>query len=260
MRYTDVKYNLRIKILRAKDNLRREVFRTKEFKRKLKLKTQPIVKRKFELNKSKFKSIGQSKVKSIYQSKFKSKIPKWFKKVRPKPIFKKRYIPRFILKKQRSKRSKYRAKILEIRRVVKIVKGGGIRGFRVTVVVGNKDNKVGLGKGYSESIKLAIDKAIFNAKKEIINVPITSNSSIPYMVKSSYGASSLMLKPSYLGCGIIAGASARSIFELTGIKNIITKQFGAKSIINNAKATIKALRYLNNLILRHKINKYEKNF
>lgn len=152
------------------------------------------------------------------------------------------------------KNKKYKQKILEIRRVIKIVKGGPIVGFRATVVTGNKATKIGLGTGYAATVKLAIAKGCLNAKKHIINVPVTSNCSIPYFVKSSYGASSLMLKPSFIGCGIVGGPATHTIFELTGVKNIITKQFGAKSFINNAKATFIALSYLNNLSrLRKKI-------
>jgi small subunit ribosomal protein S5 len=140
---------------------------------------------------------------------------------------------------------KYEEKILQIKRVTKVVKGGKKMTFRAVVVVGDNKKKVGVGIGRADDVNLAIEKAILNGKKHLITVPLNQNNSIPYVIHSKFGACSLMLKPASLGSGVIAGGSIRTVLELAGIKNIIGKQFGANNILNNAKATILALSSLN---------------
>jgi len=117
--------------------------------------------------------------------------------------------------------------------------------FRAVVIIGDNKRKVGVGIGRAEDVNLAIDKAILNGKKNLINIPLTLKYSIPHVVKTTYGACSLMLRPASLGTGVIAGGSIRTVLELGGIKNILAKQFGASNILNNAKATILALTSLN---------------
>ena len=140
---------------------------------------------------------------------------------------------------------KYEEKIVQIKRVTKVVKGGKKMTFRAVVIIGDNKRKVGVGIGRADDINLAIDKAILNGKKNLINVPLTLKDSIPHVVKGSYGACKLMLRPAQVGTGVIAGGSVRTVLELAGIKNIVAKQFGASNILNNAKATILALTNLN---------------
>jgi small subunit ribosomal protein S5 len=130
---------------------------------------------------------------------------------------------------------KYEEKIVQIKRVTKVVKGGKKMTFRAVVIIGDNKRKVGVGIGRADDINLAIDKAILNGKKNLINVPLTLKDSIPHVVKSSYGACNLMLRPAQVGTGVIAGGSVRTVLELAGIKNIVAKQFGASNILNNAK-------------------------
>jgi small subunit ribosomal protein S5 len=143
---------------------------------------------------------------------------------------------------------KYEEKIIQVTRVTKVVKGGKKLTFRAIVIVGDGKRKVGVGVGRADDVNLAMDKAILNGKKNLITVPLTLNYSIPHVVKASFGACSIMIRPSSLGTGVIAGGSVRTVLELAGIKNIVAKQFGSSNILNNAKATILALTNLNQKI------------
>jgi small subunit ribosomal protein S5 len=149
---------------------------------------------------------------------------------------------------------KYEEKIIQVTRVTKVVKGGKKLTFRAIVIVGDSKRKVGVGVGRADDVNLAMDKAILNAKKNLITVPLTLNYSIPHVVKANYGACKIMIRPSSLGTGVIAGGSVRTVLELAGIKNVVAKQFGASSILNNAKATILALTNLNQQI---ELGKYQ---
>ena len=148
----------------------------------------------------------------------------------------------------------YEEKIVQIKRVTKVVKGGKKMTFRAVVIIGDNKRKVGVGIGRADDVNLAIDKAIINGKKNLINVPLTLKDSIPHVVNASYGACSLMLWPASLGTGVIAGGSVRTVLELAGIKNILAKQFGSNNILNNAKATILALTNLNEKV---ELGKYQ---
>jgi small subunit ribosomal protein S5 len=143
---------------------------------------------------------------------------------------------------------KYEEKILQIKRVTKVVKGGKKMTFRAVVIVGDNKRKVGVGVGRADDVNLAIDKAVLNGKKNLITVPLTLRFSIPHVIESGYGACKIMLRPASLGTGVIAGGSVRTVLELAGIKNILAKQFGSNNILNNAKATILALTKLNEKI------------
>ena len=160
-----------------------------------------------------------------------SKKPKFKKGLRRKPV-------------TRLSKIKYDEKIIQIKRVTKVVKGGKKMTFRAIVIIGDSKRKVGVGIGRAEDVNLAIDKAILNGKKSLIQVPLTTKDSLPHVVYSSYGACKIMLRPAALGTGVIAGGSVRTVLELAGIKNILAKQFGSSNILNNAKATILALTAL----------------
>lgn len=144
--------------------------------------------------------------------------------------------------------STYSEKIVQIRRVTKVVKGGKKMTFRAIVIVGDKKTRVGVGIGRAEDVNLAIDKAILNGKKNLIKIPLTLNYSIPHVIKSKFGASQIMLRPATEGTGVIAGGAMRTVLELGGIRNILGKQRGSNSILNNVKATILALSSLNEKI------------
>ena len=143
---------------------------------------------------------------------------------------------------------KFEEKIVQITRVTKVVKGGKKLTFRAVVIIGDNKRKGGVGIGRAEDVNLAIEKAILNGKKNLINVPLTVNLSIPHVMKSGFGACKIMLRPASQGTGVIAGGSVRTVLELAGIKNILAKQFGSSNMLNNAKATILALTNLNEKI------------
>jgi small subunit ribosomal protein S5 len=140
---------------------------------------------------------------------------------------------------------KFEEKIVQITRVTKVVKGGKKLTFRAVVIIGDNKRKVGVGIGRAEDVNLAIEKAVLNGKKNLINVPLTINFSIPHVIKAGFGACKIMLRPASEGTGVIAGGSVRTVLELAGIKNILAKQFGSSNMLNNAKATILALTNLN---------------
>lgn len=137
--------------------------------------------------------------------------------------------------------SEFEEKVVQVDRVSRTVKGGKRIRFRALVVIGNRNGKVGMGIGKAQEVLSAVNKAVSRAKKHIINVPIV-NDTIPHEVKIKYGSAILFLKPAGKGTSIIAGGSVRSVIELTGIKNILSKILGSSNKINNVKATLLALQ------------------
>ena len=137
----------------------------------------------------------------------------------------------------------WKERVLQIRRVTKVVKGGKKLSFRAVVVVGNGKGQVGVGVGKSSEVIGAIQKAIITGRKELINVPLFKKT-IPHPITAKAGAGKIMLKPAAEGTGIIAGGSARSVLELAGVENILCKSLGSDSALNIARATIKALSEL----------------
>lgn len=134
----------------------------------------------------------------------------------------------------------FEEEVISIRRVTKVVKGGKNLRFSAAVVVGDKNGKVGLGKGKAREVPLAIKKAVADAKKNIIDVPIL-NDTIPFYTIGKFGAARVVLRPASPGTGVIAGGSVRVIMELAGIKNILTKSLKSKNTITVARATIEGL-------------------
>ncbi len=143
----------------------------------------------------------------------------------------------------------FEEKIIEVRRVTKVVKGGRKLSFRATVIIGaiqadNYTRVIGLGIGKAKSYNLAILNAIFLAKKNLVTISHNLNYSIPCEIRKKFGAAFIFLAPAPLGTGIIAGKAVRAVLELSGFQNIIAKQYGSSNLINNAKATILALKSL----------------
>ncbi|MBE7073548.1 MAG: 30S ribosomal protein S5 [Clostridiales bacterium] len=131
-------------------------------------------------------------------------------------------------------------KVVCVRRVTKVVKGGRTLRFSALVVVGDKKGKVGLGIGKSKDVTSAIDKATTIARRNMKLIPIIDGT-IPHETVGKYSATNILLLPAPEGTGVIAGGSARSVIELAGIRNIVTKKHGSSNKINVVKATMEGL-------------------
>ena len=139
--------------------------------------------------------------------------------------------------------SEWEERVVQIRRVTKVVKGGKKLSFRAVVIVGNKKGQVGVGSAKAAEVIIAIQKAIADGRKNLINVPIFKTT-IPHPITGRSGAGSVVLRPASEGTGVIAGGAVRSVLELAGIENILSKSLGSKSPLNAANATMEALKSL----------------
>ncbi len=132
-------------------------------------------------------------------------------------------------------------KVVSIRRVTKVVKGGRNFRFAALVVVGDENGHVGAGVGKATEIPEAIRKGIEDAKKRLIEVPMDENGSIPHDFIGKFGSASVLMKRAPEGTGVIAGGPARAVLELAGIKNIRTKSLGSNNKNNVVTATVAGL-------------------
>ena len=145
----------------------------------------------------------------------------------------------------RREKSEYDQKVLDIRRTARVVAGGRRFSFRASVVIGNRNGKVGLGMGKGADVSTAVEKAVAHAKKDIFVVAITKAKTIPYEVHGKSSAARIVLKPAREGRGLVAGGPIRIVADLAGIRHITAKVLGRTSNkLNNARATMQALKKL----------------
>jgi len=137
-------------------------------------------------------------------------------------------------------------KIIQIKRVTKVTKGGKRLRFSALVVVGDGKGKVGFALGKAPEVPDAIRKGLEKAKKNMIDVPVT-NGTIPHTIMAKFGATKILLKPAKSGTGVIAGGTVRAIMEAAGITDIVTKCIGSSNPHNLVKATFKALSELQSI-------------
>ncbi len=133
-------------------------------------------------------------------------------------------------------------KVISIGRVTKVTKGGRHFRFSATVVVGNRKGLVGIGTGKANEVPAAIAKASMMANKNVTKVALIDGRTIPHEATGKVGRANVLIKPAVKGTGVIAGGAARSVLELAGVKDVISKSLGSNTKINVAKATLEALK------------------
>jgi small subunit ribosomal protein S5 len=136
--------------------------------------------------------------------------------------------------------------LIDLARVTRVMAGGKRMSFRACVVIGDRAGRVAMGLRKGADVSIAINKAVAAAKKRVIKVRMI-NETIPCQIREKFGAARILLKPAPRGTGIIAGGAIRSVLELAGVKNVVSKMLGSKSKINNVRATLSALEKLRDI-------------
>jgi small subunit ribosomal protein S5 len=141
---------------------------------------------------------------------------------------------------QQKTEGQYEERLILVRRTAKVVKGGRIFGFSALTVVGNRAGRVGVGRGKAREVPEAIRKAMENAKRNLVDIPL-SGTTIHHTVVANHGASKVLMNPASEGTGVIAGGAMRSICEVAGIQNILAKCYGSTNPVNVVRAMMKGL-------------------
>jgi len=134
-------------------------------------------------------------------------------------------------------------RLVSVQRVTKVTKGGRAFGFSAIVVVGDENGVVGQGLGKSKEVSEAISKAVEDAKKNLVRIPI-NNGTIPHQQKGKYGGARVYIQPASEGTGVIAGGAVRAVLEAVGVHNVLSKSQGSSNPHNVVKATFDALLQL----------------
>lgn len=139
------------------------------------------------------------------------------------------------------RKSEFEQKVVDIARVARVVKGGKRFSFRTVIVIGDRKGRVGIGIAKGPDMKISTEKAFTRAKKNIVKVNIKGNT-IPYQVYKKLGSAKILLKPAVKGKGVVAGGAVRAVISLAGISDISAKMLGSSNRLNNARATVEALK------------------
>lgn len=161
---------------------------------------------------------------------------------------------------KRKEKPEFDQQIVDLARVTRVTKGGKQLSFRAGVVIGDRNGRVGQGVQKGKDVQIAVEKAVKQAKKNMILVPRV-NGTVPHSVLAKYKAAKVMIKPAPRGSGIIAGGVVRTVLEMAGVKNASAKMLGkSNNKINNVKATFEALQSFNNRALnRVKLSEEKRN-
>ena len=144
-------------------------------------------------------------------------------------------------KKETGMTAGYIEKLVNVNRVAKVVKGGRIFGFTALTVVGDGKGRVGFGRGKAREVPAAIQKAMEQARRNLVDVAVKDEHTLQHPIKAEHGASIVYMQPASEGTGIIAGGAMRAVFEVVGIQNVLAKSIGSTNPINIVRATIKGL-------------------
>ncbi len=147
---------------------------------------------------------------------------------------------------QPEEKDQFTEKVVSIRRVSKVVKGGRNLSFSAFVVIGDENGKIGFSSGKATAVPDAVKKAVTSAKKDMAPI-VLNGTTVPHEVIAKFGASKVMIKPASQGTGVIAGGGVRAVMEVVGIKDVISKTHGSTNTANVVKATVKALRSLKDI-------------
>jgi len=134
-------------------------------------------------------------------------------------------------------------KMIAVNRVTKVVKGGRILGFAALTVVGDGDGRIGMGKGKSREVPVAVQKAMERARRGMARIPLKSGT-VHHLVEGKHGASRVLLSPAADGTGVIAGGPMRAVFDVMGVRNVVAKSHGSTNPYNLVRATLNALKKL----------------
>ncbi len=146
--------------------------------------------------------------------------------------------------KKQDNKKEFEQRLIEVKRVTRVTRGGKRLRFRACVVIGNRKGKVGMGVAKSTDVALAVDKAVARAKKTLITIP--NYSTVPCIIKEKSGSAEIMLKPATEGTSIVSGGPVRAVLELAGISNVVSKVIKrSNNKISNIRATLNALEKLN---------------
>jgi small subunit ribosomal protein S5 len=137
-----------------------------------------------------------------------------------------------------------REKMVAVNRVTKVVKGGRILGFAALTVVGDGDGRIGMGKGKSREVPVAVQKAMEEARRKMAKVSL-KNGTVHHTVMGRHGATTVMIQPAPEGTGIIAGGAMRAVFDVVGVTNVVAKAHGSTNPYNIVRATIDGLSKVN---------------
>ncbi len=132
-------------------------------------------------------------------------------------------------------------KLVTVNRVAKVVKGGRQFGFAALAVVGDGNGRVGLGRGKAREVPIAIQKAMEEARRSMVTIPLNEGT-LHYAITAAHGAAKVFMQPASDGTGIIAGGPMRAVFEVVGVHNVLAKSMGSTNPINIVRATVKGLQ------------------